>query len=136
MAGVTPAAADLGRGVAALEVAGNEEAHEEIGQGSEVKHVEPDGKVLAGAHDAGLSDVVSLSSCQTLRDGSLSSGLSLGDRLSTGTKDELLEGVDGGCSNGGNDGVRRSDGVLDRNGGGGGCSDGKRVGDECVNHGV
>lgn len=44
-------------GVAALDVARDEEADKEVGEGREVDDVEPDGKRLAGADDAGLRDV-------------------------------------------------------------------------------
>lgn len=43
--------------VRALDVAGNEEADKEVGQGREVQHVEPDGEGLARVDDAGLGDV-------------------------------------------------------------------------------
>lgn len=50
-------AIQLLRGGAALDVAGNEEADEEVGEGSEVEDVEPDGKCLAGSDDARLREL-------------------------------------------------------------------------------
>lgn len=45
-------------GVAALDVASDKEAHEEVGERSEVEDIEPGGKVLAAGGDAGNVDAL------------------------------------------------------------------------------
>lgn len=109
----------FGSSVAALDVAGDEEATEEVGQGSKVQDVEPDGKGLGRGGDAGLDGVngVAASRCGSGR---------------SRAEDDVLDGADGGRDNKisrrcgrGNDGSS-SLGGGDRN----------QVGDERVNHGV
>ena len=115
-------------GVATLDVAGDEEADKEVGQGGQVHNVEPQSEGLAGSHDAGLDGVEGLGG----GGGALGLRGSALDNLGAGTEDELLQGVEGSRENRGISGLG-SDGLLD---GAAGNGDGDDVGDKGVRQGV
>lgn len=128
-------AVQLLRGGAAFDVAGNEEADEEVGQGSEVEDVEPDGKCLARGDDARLRELRCLGDGGHLlgagRSGNSSSFVSDAVRA----KDEILKRLQS-TDGGGDDVVDRSalgsNNVFGHDVSGG---DGRNVCDEGVNHG-
>jgi hypothetical protein len=130
-------AAALRLGAAALEVAGDEEGDEEVGQGRQVQHVEPDGESLANGGDAGGGLVLGLVK-DALGSGAGGLGGDNGGWVGSlgGAKDGLLQAVEEGSSSlgrlgGGGHGARDSghglgDGDLDRDG----------IVDKGVDHGV
>ncbi|KAH6606657.1 hypothetical protein Trco_005810 [Trichoderma cornu-damae] len=95
-------AVELLGGAAALDVAGDEEADEEVGEGGEVEDVEPDGKRLARGDDAGLCEVGRLSDGGGLLEAGRGGGGGGGGR----SEDELLQRVEG-TDGGGDDVVDR-----------------------------
>lgn len=124
----------LAGGRGALHVAGDEEAHEEVGQGREVEDVEPDGKRLARGGDAGLGDLDDFRGSNGLAGGRLHDHL--GGSGGSSPEDELLERVKSTSGSRDSGGCWRVDDRLagdDRLGGNG---DGNDDGDEGVDHGV
>lgn len=127
------------RGGAALDVAGNEEADEEVGEGSEVEDVEPDGKCLTRGNDARLRELRCLGDGGQLlgagRSGSSTSSSSfVGDVVRT--KDEILKRIQ--STDGGGDDVVEGSALGSRSVFGHDVSggDGRNVCDEGVHHGA